>query len=104
MSDLTDEQLFHRFDEIREELEHMLAEHMEANHPGVEYHLDVFDSENGEPDWVMPMAASLQVPGLGVEDAYGLCDGGYSTAWDQADFLLKQLLEEAKPQIERFNE
>lgn len=78
-----------------------VAAHMAANHPGVAYSLEVFDSDNGDDDWLEPVAASLKVPALGVNDAYGLCDAGSSTVDGQADYLLEQILEELAPYIKR---
>lgn len=100
MSDL---QMQRRVQAIEDLLQALVYGWRLDKYPEHEHTLDVFESDNGEPDWVYPLAASLNIPSLGVEDAYGLCDAGSGTILGQAEFLMTQIWEEAKPQIERFN-
>lgn len=99
----TYEQLDGRMERIERQLRNMVSLYMRIVHPGVKYTLEVFGSDNGEEHWQAPMAARLEIPSLDVTDAYGLCDAGSGTILGQAEFLMTQIWEEAKPQIERFN-
>lgn len=83
-----------RMDAIEVELRRRLVAHMAEHHPGVAFTLQVFDSDNGDDDWLAPMAATMAVPALGVEDAYGLCDAGVDTVENQAEYLFSQIMDE----------
>lgn len=77
---------------LTERIDAYLGEHL----PGVYYEFDVFDSENGDDDWVAPLACSLVIEELGVDDAYGLCDAGTSTVEEQVQYLFEQVVEELR--------
>lgn len=75
-------------------LEQLVGDQLAAHHPGAEYMLDVFDSQNGGPDWGQPLAVILSVPKLKIEGAYGLCDAARGSVEQVAAFLFDQLLDE----------
>lgn len=90
----TDEDLDERISAIEKGLNEKVAAYMALYLPGVQYDFDVFDSDNGDDDWVAPLACNLAIEELGVDDAYGLCDAGTGTVEDQVDFLFAQVIEE----------
>lgn len=55
--------------------------------------LEVFESCNGEPHWVTPVAAQVDHPTDRTVDGYGLCDAAADDYGPQADYLLDQLRE-----------
>lgn len=55
--------------------------------------LEVFESCNGEPYWLLPVAAQVDHPHDRAVDGYGLCDAGADEVGAQVDYLLEQLRE-----------
>ena len=90
----TDEQLDGRMHRIELQLRDLVSLYMRIVHPGEKYTLEVFESDNGEEHWRAPLAARLEIPSLGVTDAYGLCDAGTDSVQGQAEFLMNQVLAE----------
>jgi len=88
-----------RISAIEKGLNEKVAAYMALHLPGVYYEFDVFDSDNGDDDWVAPLACSLVIEELGVEDAYGLCDAGTSTVEEQVQYLFEQVISELQAEL-----
>lgn len=83
-----------RISAIEKALTERIDAYMDEHFPDVDYDFGVFDSDNGEPDWIAPLACSLGIEELGVEDAYGVCDAGAGTVEEQVQYLFEQVIEE----------
>lgn len=89
-----DEDIDERISAIEKALTERIDAYMDEHFPGVDYDFGVFDSDNGGPDWIAPLACSLGIEELGVEEAYGLCDAGVDTVEEQVEYLFEQVIEE----------
>lgn len=95
----TDEDIDERISAIEKGLNEKVAAYMALHLPDVYYEFDVFDSDNGDDDWEAPLACSLVIEELGVEDAYGLCDAGVGTVEEQVQYLFEQVVEELQAEL-----
>lgn len=88
-----------RISAIEKALTERIDAYMGEYLPNVRYDFDVFDSSNGDSDWIAPLACSLVIEELGVEDAYGLCDAGVGTVEEQVQYLFEQVIAELQAEL-----